>query len=207
MIYLFFSLYCNACETFGDKLGVRAQLLLDGQPISCADGLKKGSYDNLKLAFCLPDIDDVISSQGLSKESFLQLIQGDVSLKVKKAKTGWKFQDGNSVRAMGIFATVYVFDSDVSKQMATQIKIEGVYRRTKYSFFKVNHKLNFSLFKRVFQKCYRTLNFRLKSTGLFHSIKLSKTNKATWHAIRFTETWKLTVNNLWFSNLILLVCK
>ncbi|CAI2356277.1 unnamed protein product [Caenorhabditis sp. 36 PRJEB53466] len=114
-------LYCNACETFGDKLGVQAQLLLDGKPISCADGLKKGSYDNLKLAFCLPDIDDVISSQGLSKESFLQLIQAD---------------DSTAVRAMGIFATVYVFDSDVSKQMATQIKIEGVYRRTKYSFFK-----------------------------------------------------------------------
>ncbi|CAI5455625.1 unnamed protein product [Caenorhabditis angaria] len=114
-------LYCNACETFGDKIGVRAQLLLDGKPISCKDGLKRGSYDNLKLAFCLPNIEEVISSQGLTKESFLQLIQAD---------------DLNSVRAIGVFATVYVFDSDVSKQMATQIKIEGVYRRTKYSFFK-----------------------------------------------------------------------
>lgn len=147
-----FSLYCNACETFGDKLGVQAQLLLDGKPISCAvrkcasepghvikfqDGLKKGSYDNLKLAFCLPDIDDVITSQGLTKESFLQLIQADVLENCSDSVNFLFFQDSSAVRAMGIFATVYVFDSDVSKQMSTQIKIEGVYRRTKYSFFKV----------------------------------------------------------------------
>uniref|UniRef100_A0A914RD39 Uncharacterized protein n=1 Tax=Parascaris equorum TaxID=6256 RepID=A0A914RD39_PAREQ len=38
---------------------------------------------------------------------------------------------------MGIFATVYIFNSDVSKQMQTQSKIEAVYRRSKKSLFKV----------------------------------------------------------------------
>ncbi|KIH66535.1 hypothetical protein ANCDUO_03137 [Ancylostoma duodenale] len=37
---------------------------------------------------------------------------------------------------MGIFATVYIFDTDVSKQMQTQARIESVYRKTKKSFFK-----------------------------------------------------------------------
>ncbi|EPB77869.1 hypothetical protein ANCCEY_03045 [Ancylostoma ceylanicum] len=46
-------------------------------------------------------------------------------------------QDGQSVRSMGIFATVYIFDTDVSKQMQTQARIESVYRKTKKSFFKV----------------------------------------------------------------------
>lgn len=114
-------LYCNACKTFGDSIGVQAQLLLNGKPIKCTDGLPKGTYNNLKLAFCLPRIEDVLESQGLSKETFLQLIQAE---------------DGNSVRAMGVFATVYVFDTDVSKQMQTQMRIESVYRKTKKSFFK-----------------------------------------------------------------------
>ncbi|CAD6193284.1 unnamed protein product [Caenorhabditis auriculariae] len=114
-------LYCNACKTFGDSLGVQAQLLLDGNPIKCTDGLKQGTYDNLKLAFCLPRMEDILQSQGLTKETFLQLIQAD---------------DGNTVRAMGIFATVYVFDTDVSQQMQTQMRIESVYRKTKKSFFK-----------------------------------------------------------------------
>ncbi|KIH66534.1 hypothetical protein ANCDUO_03136 [Ancylostoma duodenale] len=29
-------LYCNACKTFGDNIGVQAQLLLDGNPIKCS---------------------------------------------------------------------------------------------------------------------------------------------------------------------------
>uniref|UniRef100_A0A1I7X6J3 Uncharacterized protein n=1 Tax=Heterorhabditis bacteriophora TaxID=37862 RepID=A0A1I7X6J3_HETBA len=90
-------LYCNACKTFGDSLGVHAQLLLDGKPIKCTDGLPKGTYNNLKLAFCLPKMEDILRSQGLTKESFLQLVQSD---------------DGHTLRSMGIFATVYVFDTD-----------------------------------------------------------------------------------------------
>lgn len=37
---------------------------------------------------------------------------------------------------MGIFATVYVFDTDVSRQMQTQIKVESVYRKSKRTFFR-----------------------------------------------------------------------
>ncbi|CAJ0609713.1 unnamed protein product [Cylicocyclus nassatus] len=114
-------LYCNACKTFGDNIGVQAQLLLDGNPIKCSDGLAKGTYNNLKLAFCLPKMEDILRSQGLTKETFLQLVRSD---------------DGQSVRSMGIFATVYIFDTDVSKQMQTQARIESVYRKTKKSFFK-----------------------------------------------------------------------
>jgi hypothetical protein len=36
---------------------------------------------------------------------------------------------------MGIFATVYVFDTDVSQKMQIQQKIEAAYRRDRKSFF------------------------------------------------------------------------
>ncbi|KAE9414486.1 hypothetical protein Angca_001255, partial [Angiostrongylus cantonensis] len=114
-------LYCNACKTFGDNAEVQAQLLLDGNPIKCSDGLTKGRYNNLKLAFCLPKLEDILRSQGLSKDAFLQLILNG---------------DGRSARSIGIFATVYIFDTDVSKQMQTQARIESVYRKGKKSFFK-----------------------------------------------------------------------
>lgn len=73
-----FSLYCNACETLTAGKGVKAQLLLDGEPIKCGDSLKPGAYENLELAFCLPNIDDILESQGLSKETFKSLIQSEV---------------------------------------------------------------------------------------------------------------------------------
>ncbi|XGW33266.1 hypothetical protein V3C99_017605 [Haemonchus contortus] len=114
-------LYCNACKTFSENVGVHAQLLLDGSPIKCSDGLSKGTYNNLKLAFCLPPLEDILRTQGLTKETFLQLVRSD---------------DSSSVRSMGIFATVYIFDTDVSKQMQTQARIESVYRKSKKSFFK-----------------------------------------------------------------------
>ncbi|KAK5979994.1 hypothetical protein GCK32_000095 [Trichostrongylus colubriformis] len=72
-------LYCNACKTFGDNVGVQAQLLLDGSPIKCSDGLTKGTYNNLKLAFCLPKLEEILRTQGLTKETFLQLVRSDVS--------------------------------------------------------------------------------------------------------------------------------
>ncbi|CAI4226240.1 unnamed protein product [Auanema sp. JU1783] len=113
-------LYCNACKTFGDNLGVQAQLLLDGKPIKCTDGLPKGTYENLKLAFCLPRMEDILKSQGLTKEAFMQLIN----------------EDASSIRAMGVFATVYVFDKDVSQQMQTQNRIESVYKANRKGLFK-----------------------------------------------------------------------
>uniref|UniRef100_A0AC35FFJ6 Uncharacterized protein n=1 Tax=Panagrolaimus sp. PS1159 TaxID=55785 RepID=A0AC35FFJ6_9BILA len=114
-------LYCNACETLSASKGVKATLLLNGEPINCGDGLKPGTYDNIELVFCLPNIDEILQSQGLSKETFKNLVQSE---------------DGQSLRSMGIFATVYVFDTDVSKLMQTQAKIEAVYRKSKRSFFR-----------------------------------------------------------------------
>ena len=35
-----------------------------------------------------------------------------------------------------MFATVYIFDSDVSGLMQTQAKVESIYRKSKKSFFK-----------------------------------------------------------------------
>ncbi|CAJ0571691.1 unnamed protein product, partial [Mesorhabditis spiculigera] len=102
--------------------GVRAELQLDGKAMKCSDGLKKGVYENLRLVFCLPKIDEILKSQGLNQDQFLQLLGSE--------------DGGPSLRAMGIFATVYVFDSDVSKQMQTQQRIESVYKKTKKSFFK-----------------------------------------------------------------------
>uniref|UniRef100_A0A1I7ZKW0 Uncharacterized protein n=1 Tax=Steinernema glaseri TaxID=37863 RepID=A0A1I7ZKW0_9BILA len=113
-------LYCNACETFGQNVGVKAELLLNGKQIKCGDGLAPGVYDNLELLFCLPSINDILVSQGLSVETFKTLIQSE---------------DGRSLRSMGIFATVYIFDTDVSDKMKTQAQIERVYRQSKPSLF------------------------------------------------------------------------
>uniref|UniRef100_A0A915CP88 Uncharacterized protein n=1 Tax=Ditylenchus dipsaci TaxID=166011 RepID=A0A915CP88_9BILA len=44
-------LYCDACQTLSANKGIKAQLLLNGNPISCGEGLKPGSYDNLELKF------------------------------------------------------------------------------------------------------------------------------------------------------------
>jgi len=37
---------------------------------------------------------------------------------------------------MGMFVTVYVFNTNVSQQMQTQMRIEELYRKSKHSFFK-----------------------------------------------------------------------
>ncbi|KAK0404854.1 hypothetical protein QR680_017666 [Steinernema hermaphroditum] len=113
-------LYCNACETFAQNVGVKAELLLNGKQIKCGEGLSPGIYDNLELLFCLPSINNILVSQGFSIETFKTLIQSE---------------DGQSLRSMGIFATVYVFDTDISEKMQTQAKIERVYRQSKPSLF------------------------------------------------------------------------
>ncbi|CAD5235624.1 unnamed protein product [Bursaphelenchus xylophilus] len=154
-------LYCNACETLAQAKGVHAQLLLDGKPITCGEGLKPGVYDNLELVFCLPEIDDILNSQGLSKETFKSLVQSE---------------DGQNLRSMGIFATIYVFDTDVSKQMQTQAKVEAVYRKTKRSFFQ-NEPLPAEIYwslpfnsmikeQKVFVACHKIYgNIKIKSTS------------------------------------------
>lgn len=53
--------------------------ILDGKPIKCGDSLKPGVYDNLELAFCLPELEDILQSQGLSRESFKSLVQSEVN--------------------------------------------------------------------------------------------------------------------------------
>jgi len=114
-------LYCNACETFEKQLGAQAQLLHNGHPVRCGQTLRKGTYDNLELRFCMPKLDEVIKSQGLTKQTFLSLLQSE---------------DGKNLRSMGMFATVYVFNTDVSSQMKTQMRVEQVYRQSKRMFFK-----------------------------------------------------------------------
>jgi len=114
-------LYCNACESLSKNLAVKAELLLNGRQIRCGDGLQAGTYDNLELSFCLPKVDDILLSQGLTKDSFLSLIEAE---------------DGQNLRTMGMFVTVYVFNTNVSQQMQTQMRIEELYRKSKHSFFK-----------------------------------------------------------------------
>lgn len=74
----FFSLYCDACQTLEENKGLKAQLLLDGKPINCGEGLKPGSYENLELAFCMPNADEMLKNQGLTRETFKSLIQSEV---------------------------------------------------------------------------------------------------------------------------------
>ncbi|GMT33434.1 hypothetical protein PFISCL1PPCAC_24731, partial [Pristionchus fissidentatus] len=116
-------LYCDACSSFGSNIGVHAQLLLNEKSIECADGLRPGSYDDLKLQFCLPNIDEILESQGLTKKTLLSLIQSE---------------DGRSLGSMSLFATVFIFDVDVRRQMAAQSRIEKIYREenNKKSLFK-----------------------------------------------------------------------
>lgn len=52
--------------------------MLDGKPIGCGDGLQPGTYNNLSLEFCLPELDDILKSQGLNRETFKSLTQVDV---------------------------------------------------------------------------------------------------------------------------------
>ncbi|GMR32563.1 hypothetical protein PMAYCL1PPCAC_02758, partial [Pristionchus mayeri] len=115
-------LYCDACSSFG-SIGVNAQLLLNGKRIECADGLRPGVYDDLKLHFCLPDVDEILETQGLTKKTLLSLIQSE---------------DGNALGSLPLFATVFIFDVDVRRQMEAQSKIEKIYREenNKKSLFK-----------------------------------------------------------------------
>lgn len=41
-----------------------------------------------------------------------------------------------TLKTLGIFATVYVFDTNVKKLMQTQIKVENIYRKSKRTFFR-----------------------------------------------------------------------
>nr|CAD2189937.1 unnamed protein product [Meloidogyne enterolobii] len=115
-------LYCDACQTLETNKELKAQLLLDGKPLSCGEGVKPGIYENMELAFCLPNADEMLKSQGLTKETFKSLIQSE--------------DGGNNVHSLGVFATIYVFDRDVRKLMQTQQKVENVYRKSKKSLFK-----------------------------------------------------------------------
>ncbi|KAF7632938.1 hypothetical protein Mgra_00007640 [Meloidogyne graminicola] len=114
-------LYCDACQTLETNKELKAQLLLNGKPISCGEIVKPGTYENMELAFCLPNADEMLKSQGLTKETFRSLIQSD---------------GGNNIHSLGVFATIYVFDRDVRKLMQTQQKVEAVYRKSKKSLFR-----------------------------------------------------------------------
>uniref|UniRef100_A0A914ZDZ2 Uncharacterized protein n=1 Tax=Parascaris univalens TaxID=6257 RepID=A0A914ZDZ2_PARUN len=70
-------LYCNACEVFGSSIGVKAKLLIDGKSIKCGDSLPAGVYDNIKLLFCLPPAEDILKTQGLTRDSFLSLVRSE----------------------------------------------------------------------------------------------------------------------------------
>ncbi|KAI1730860.1 hypothetical protein Ddc_03579 [Ditylenchus destructor] len=154
-------LYCDACQTLNSTKGVKAQLLLNGNPISCGDGLKPGTYDNLQLVFCLPETDDILKSQGLTTDTFKSLIQSE---------------DAQNLRTLGIFATIYVFDTDVRKLMQTQIKVENVYRKSMRSLFRdeplpsdVYYSLPFNQLikeQRVFVACHKIYgNIKIKPSS------------------------------------------
>lgn len=81
-----FSLYCNACETLITSKSLKAEILLNGNSISCGSGLKPGVYENLELVFCLPDYESILESQGLSKETFKTIIQNEVQKNFFKKK-------------------------------------------------------------------------------------------------------------------------
>lgn len=101
-------MYCDACHSLTANKGLKAQLLLDGKSISCGQGLSPGTYENLELVFCLPKADEMLQSQGLTRETFKSLIQTEVGGSVGEKFVS--FKDGSNLRSLGVFATIYVFD-------------------------------------------------------------------------------------------------
>ncbi|CEF62038.1 Hypothetical protein SRAE_1000031400 [Strongyloides ratti] len=123
-------LYCNACEHLSNdiknettnQLGslVKAKLLMDNKPMNCDTILEPGTYDNIQLAFCLPTLDEILISQGLTKEEFKTYIFSD--------DDGTKNLGNPSFHSIPLFATVYIFDINVKEHMIAQMKVEKLYK-------------------------------------------------------------------------------
>uniref|UniRef100_A0A0R3S771 Integrin_alpha2 domain-containing protein n=1 Tax=Elaeophora elaphi TaxID=1147741 RepID=A0A0R3S771_9BILA len=112
-------LYCHTCNNLDSKIGVKAELLENGKKLDCKTRLTPGIYDNIQLAFCLPEMEEILKSHGLSQKSLLSLVEGD-----------------DFIRKFGIFATIYIFNTDVSKLMQAQSRIIEVHNDRNKALFK-----------------------------------------------------------------------
>jgi len=69
----------------------------------------------------MPDLKDILNSQGMTVEQCKDLVQSE---------------EGQTLRSMGLFVSIYVCDTDVRKLMQTQNRVEQIYRRSKKGFVK-----------------------------------------------------------------------
>ncbi|CAI4226261.1 unnamed protein product [Auanema sp. JU1783] len=100
---------CHSLEGIGKVLG--AQLVVNGKTIGC-EPLKKGSYDDVQLKFCVPEVSKLIAWQGISEQAIDHILAATT-------------QEGNSVPKLNLFVTVFIFDKDVRPLLTAQRKLES----------------------------------------------------------------------------------
>jgi len=66
--------YCDVCQnakTIEKKSSGLVHLTTtDGSSLDCKNGVKAGNYNNIKVSFCLPTKEDVLSSQSIDEKFF-----------------------------------------------------------------------------------------------------------------------------------------
>uniref|UniRef100_A0A0N5BCZ2 Uncharacterized protein n=1 Tax=Strongyloides papillosus TaxID=174720 RepID=A0A0N5BCZ2_STREA len=175
-------LYCNACEHLSsngndktnDQLGslVKAKLLMDDKPMDCDTVLEPGTYNNIQLAFCLPTIDEILVSQGLTKEEFKTYIFSD--------EDGTKTSTNPSHHSIPLFATVYIFDINVKENMIAQMKVEKLYKEeakanSKKNLFSDNNLPSSVYWNLPFNKIIHDNQEHVACHKIYGNVKISKT--------------------------------
>uniref|UniRef100_A0A0K0E1U8 Uncharacterized protein n=1 Tax=Strongyloides stercoralis TaxID=6248 RepID=A0A0K0E1U8_STRER len=176
-------LYCNACEQLSnnvsngtsDQLGslVKAKLLINNKPMNCDNVLEPGTYDNIQLAFCLPTLDEILNSQGLTKEEFKTYIFSD--------EDGGKGSGNPSHHSIPLFATVYIFDINVKEHMIAQMKVEKFYKEkeeknSKKCFFCDNSLPSNVYWNLPFNKIIFENKEHVACHKIYGNVKISKVN-------------------------------
>lgn len=75
---VFFSIYCDTCNTIAKDARNSVELLSDGKPLDCNRGLDVGTYRNVSLSFCAPTVDDFLKSQNIDRSAWDQVISKQV---------------------------------------------------------------------------------------------------------------------------------
>uniref|UniRef100_A0A0N4ZQJ1 Uncharacterized protein n=1 Tax=Parastrongyloides trichosuri TaxID=131310 RepID=A0A0N4ZQJ1_PARTI len=178
-------LYCNACQhlsndnnenkSVSDQIGslVKAKLLMNGKSLGCDTVLDVGNYDNIQLAFCLPTIDEILVSQGLSIEEFKTYFLSDDD----NSKTSKNLYH----QSIPLFATVYIFDINVKEHMLAQMKVEKLYKEkqkktSKKCFFCDNNLPSDVYWNLPFNKLISDNKEHVACHKIYGNIKISKKN-------------------------------
>jgi hypothetical protein len=96
--------YCDVCNSAKDIDKVSSGLVqlesTNGQALECQSGLKEGTYDNIRISFCMPTKAEVLKSQGIDED----------------------FWEKNGASGRMFFVNLYVFDKKVNGLSATELQ-------------------------------------------------------------------------------------